>query len=547
MIVPPDVSYPGVYVVEVDSPSTTIHGVSTAVTAFVGRAARGPVGEPVVVSNFGEFQRWFGGLDGDATVAYAVRDFFEAGGSQAVMLRLFPGEGGAATLQVTQRAPWLGGEAGDALFGLTAASPGTWANTLRAWIDFEGLDDAVAARFAGAGLRAEHLFNLHLALDPSDGRPSEQETYRAVTLVGGTPQSIDAVLASGSLLARWPKGVAMRDATTGVVAHSDAGGAALQPGGAVTAATAGRDAAPLTVDDYVGDAAGGGFAALNGAADVNLICVPPDQRSGDTPAAVYAAAVDYALTRRAFVIIDAPARWERDAEAGDLAAIDPSSLGLTGPSARSAAVYFPRVRRPDPARGGAVDTFPVSGLVAGIYAQTDQTGGVWAAPAGLEATLPGDAALAVSLSDAANGILNAKGINCLRTFPASGPVVWGARTLAGADALGDDYRYVSVRRCALYIEESLRRGTQWAVFEPNDEPLWATLRRQVSEFLTALFQQGAFQGGSAKDAFFVKCDATTTTQADIDAGLVNLVVGLSPLKPAEFVVVYLEVRAGGAG
>lgn len=547
MIVPPTVSYPGAYVLEADGPSPPIPGVPTAVTAFVGRAARGPVGAPVVLTNFGQFQRWFGGLDGEATVAYAVRDFFDAGGEQAVMLRLFPGEGGAATLQVTRRAPWLGGDAGDVLFGLAAASPGTWANTLRAWIDFEGLDDAVAARFAGAGLRAEHLFNLHLALMGPDGRPSEQETYRGVTLVGGTPQSLDGVLANGSLLARWPEGEAMRDATTGVVARTGEDGAAVQPGGAITAATAGRDAGPLSVEDYVGGGAGGAFAALDHAVDVNLICVPPDQRGGDTPAAVYTAAVEYARTRRAFVIVDAPAQWDRDAEAGDLAALDPAALGVSGLPGRSAAVYVPRVRRPDPARGGAPDTFPVSGLIAGIYARNDASRGVWAAPAGMQATLPGDATLAVTLSDAANGELNIRGFNCLRTFPASGPVVWGSRTLAGADALGDDYAYVPVRRLALCIEESLQRGTQWAVFEANDETLWATFRRQVTEFLTALFQQGAFQGASARDAFLVQCDATTTTQADIDAGLVNLVIGFAPLKPTDFVILYLQMRAGQAG
>jgi phage tail sheath protein FI len=150
----------------------------------------------------------------------------------------------------------------------------------------------------------------------------------------------------------------------------------------------------------------------------------------------------------------------------------------------------------------------------------------------------------VNLNDAENGILNPLGINCLRFFPASGRVVWGARTLRGADQLADEYKYVPVRRLALYIEESLYRGTQLVVFEPNDEPLWAQIRLNVGAFMHNLFRQGAFQGQSPKDAYFVKCDKETTTQNDIDLGIVNIVVGFAPLKPAEFVVIQLQQIAG---
>ena len=150
----------------------------------------------------------------------------------------------------------------------------------------------------------------------------------------------------------------------------------------------------------------------------------------------------------------------------------------------------------------------------------------------------------MKLTDGENGTLNQLGINCLRTFPASGNIVWGGRTLRGADQMADEWKYIPVRRTAMFIEESLFRGTQWVVFEPNDEPLWAEIRLSIGAFMNGLFRQGAFQGKTPRDAYFVKCDGETTTQADIDLGIVNIVVGFAPLKPAEFVVIKLQQIAG---
>jgi Bacteriophage tail sheath protein len=156
----------------------------------------------------------------------------------------------------------------------------------------------------------------------------------------------------------------------------------------------------------------------------------------------------------------------------------------------------------------------------------------------------GAPALSVPLTDSENGQLNPLGLNCLRSFPLSGRVVWGARTLRGADRLADEWKYLPVRRTALYIEESLYRGTQWVVFEPNDEPLWAQIRLNVGAFMQGLFRQGAFQGTTPKEAYFVKCDKESTTQNDINSGVVNVVVGFAPLRPAEFVVITVQQLAG---
>ncbi len=182
--------------------------------------------------------------------------------------------------------------------------------------------------------------------------------------------------------------------------------------------------------------------------------------------------------------------------------------------------------------------------MAGIFSRTDAQRGVWKAPAGLEATLVGVPQLSVPLTDMENGELNPLGINCLRSMPAIGPVVWGSRTLQGDDRLASEWKYIPIRRLALYLEESLYRGTQWVVFEPNDESLWAQIRLNVGAFMHNLFRQGAFQGSTPREAYFVKCDKETTTQNDRNLGIVNIVVGFAPLKPAEFVIIKIQQIAG---
>jgi Bacteriophage tail sheath protein len=251
------------------------------------------------------------------------------------------------------------------------------------------------------------------------------------------------------------------------------------------------------------------------------------------------------VKRRAMLIVDPDLRW---AETQETAVSDTitgtSSLGLGGKEARNGAVYFPGVRKADPLRDYQLDTFVPCGIVAGVMARTDTDRGVWKAPAGLDAALNGIQGLQMNLDDLENGQLNQLGINCLRSFPVNGRLVWGARTMRGADQLADEYKYLPVRRTALFIEESLYRGTQWVVFEPNDEPLWAQIRLSIGAFMQNLFRQGAFQGRSPREAYLVKCDAETTTQNDINLGIVNILVGFAPLKPAEFVILKIQQLAG---
>jgi hypothetical protein len=274
----------------------------------------------------------------------------------------------------------------------------------------------------------------------------------------------------------------------------------------------------------------------------NILCIPATVNLPDTDAAqVSTNAIQLCTLRRSMYLIDVPqSDANRDTVQGVQHWLD-SNASLRS---RNAALYFPRVDIADPLNAFRLRPTAPSGTVAGLYARTDGSRGVWKAPAGTEATLSGVQKLEYKLTDGENGVLNPLAINCLRVFPIYGPVCWGARTLFGADQLADDYKYVPVRRLALFLEESLFRGTQWVVFEPNDEPLWSQIRLNVGAFMHNLFRQGAFQGSTPQDAYFVQCDKTTTTQNDINLGVVNIIVGFAPLKPAEFVVIQIQQIAG---
>ena len=274
----------------------------------------------------------------------------------------------------------------------------------------------------------------------------------------------------------------------------------------------------------------------------NILSIPATMNLPDAQAAqVVSDATSLCTQRRAMYLLDVP---QHDATRDTVPSIM-SWLDANGSlRSRNAALYFPRMDIADPLNSFRLRQVAPSGTVAGLWARIDGSRGVWKAPAGTEATLTGVQALEYKLTDPENGVLNPLAINCLRNFPIYGPVCWGARTLYGADQMADDYKYIPIRRLALFIEESLYRGTQWVVFEPNDTPLWAQIRLNVGAFMQTLFRQGAFQGSSPQDAYFVQCDDKTNPQVTIDQGIVNIVVGFAPLKPAEFVVIQIQQMAG---
>jgi phage tail sheath protein FI len=511
----PSLGAPGVYLTEAPSGNRTVTGVTTAVTAFVGRALRGPVDEPVTLTSLAQFEQVFGGLWRDSALGYAVRDFYLNGGGTALVVRL---AGGATSAELDVNG-----------LRLIASGPGSWANHLTARVTHPVARDAHEIAHAET-FGSDDLFHLEVR-DTRPGSTDAPEVFLNVTLVDG-PRRVDRVLTESRLVrvATMPEGI-------------------TRPGEGTYDTTTGQgdDGRDLALEDYLGgegtqfEADGLGLHALGRADLFNLLCLPPSRPNGDLPPGLWSAALALCAARRAFLLVDPPAGM-RPSRLPEWV----GGLGLSGEALRNAAVYLPRIRRADPLRDGAIGAFVPCGALAGVMARTDASRGVWKAPAGLDAGIVGATGLEQVTADGDSALLNPLGINCLRTFPQAGVVVWGARTLRGADTLADDYKYVPVRRFALYLEESLYRGTQWVVFEPNDEQLWSQIRTSLGSFMQDLFRQGAFQGRTPREAYFVACDAETTTQYDIDRGVVNVLVGFAPLKPAEFVVISVQQKTAGA-
>ena len=542
LVLAPTVRYPGVYVQELPSGQHVITPSPTSITAFIGRTLEGPVDAPLTILSFGDFQRLYGGLAFDYPLSYAVNDFFANGGSQAVIARLFePNLDGDDGCSLLKFAPRTYGEANEqVLLVLKAASPGLWGNRLTAKIDMTGITEVSAKSFSEYDLTEKDLFNLTISLEDSKGKVVKSERYLNLTVkttgkAASFPCRIDRVLADQSMLAR-------------IAALS----ASPPPNGAISRGVGGHDGTYLTPKTYLGSQAKKtGLYMLEHIPIFNLLSIPPDHRilpkvpkaEQDLDRVVRAEAARYCADRRAFYIVDPLEEWSELTEKGRVQDITPVQLGINGQNKdgieieRNAAVFFPRLWQEDILMDAKPALFSPSGAIAGIIAATDVSGGVWKAPAGTEAGLANILKLEVNLTDAQNELLNPLGVNCLRNFPVFGSVIWGSRTLRGADVMEDDYKYIPVRRLALFIEDSVIRGTEWAVFEPNDEALWASLRLSVETFLADLARQGAFYNYS------VACDATTTTAEDVAQGVVNIIILIAPVRPAEFITLHISQLA----
>ncbi len=396
---------PGVYIEEIPGGIRTIKGVSTSTTAFVGRALKGPPEKPVLIHNFVDFERTFGGLWEKSTMSFAVQQYFLNGGSEALIVC------------VKGSMPDTSPDSGD-----------------------EG------------DIRDEDLV------------PASPDTRK-------------------------------------------------------------------------------GIYALENAEIFNILCLPPLSSEKDLTPDTIARAASYCEKRRAMLLIDPPAE-AKDPDLIKEFLRDKLQVSLKSSGKKNAALFFPRIRMANSLKKNLLEDFAPCGAIAGVFARTDRSSGVWKAPAGIGAILYGVSELSYTLNDSENGELNRPGVNCLRTFPARGSVVWGARTLEGADTVTSEWKYIPVRRLALYIEESLFKGTEWVGFEPNSEPLWARIRLNIEAFMNNLFRQGAFPGKTPQEAYFVKCDLETTTPDEVSKGIVNIIVGFAPLRPAEFVILRIQQRAG---
>ena len=512
---PVNVSYPGVYIQELPVNVQTLTGVATSITAFIGRTLRGPVEEPVLVRSFTEFESDFGGLWRDSSLSYALEQFFQNSGTDALIVRV---HNGARPATVTLASDFI----------LVAANPGNWGEKLRVRVDHDThlTDD---------------LFNLSLR----DTGSGTTERFNNLSINPDSTRFVTHVLERQSTLVRVMTAPLLRPQAHGI---PPVGSDPLLDDASSTAfAATGGDGSAIT-DDHISAAklktANRGIWALEKADLFNLLCIPPltFEPSGDVNAQTRNAAADYCQQRRAIYIADPLVNWTHPADPSGTSGLGSATWGLA--RSANAALYFPRLRLPDPLQQNRLTDFAPCGAIAGIIAQTDRQRGVWKAPAGFDAVLSGVVELTINLGDNEIGQLNRMAVNCLRTLPPTRTVVWGARTLLGSEPSHSEWKYLPVRRFALFLEESLYRGTQWAVFEPNAETLWATIRRNIGAFMHDLFRQGAFQGSTPREAYFIKCDTTTTCQKDINQGFVNIMVGFAPLKPAEFVVINIRQVAG---
>ena len=508
----PTYAYPGVYIEEIPSQVRAIAGVSTSDTAFVDFFARGPMNTAVRLTSFGDFERVFGGLDRRSEASYGIQQYYRNGGRNAWVVRVAAGTPGKSTRTLQ------GGSPLQNTLRVDAANEGVWGDQLQVAVVQapNGRFNLVVREVRGSAPQLQIVAietHLNLTMNQTDARYAVSAVNQASALVTLADVGLgDAPTATAPLPNGTVPEAAFQPLTGGADGNSPDSNALLGSQSTKTGMYALERIEPFIF---------------------NILCIPAAAALTTGMTTVYEDAAKFCQDKRAFLIVDIPSTV---ATVDGMVSFMNTNSGLRD---RNAAIYFPRIDITDPLNENRPRNAGASGTMAGVYARIDSTRGVWKAPAGTEATLTG-AALAVTLTDAENGTLNPLGLNVLRNFPIFGNVSWGARTLDGADQQASEWKYIPVRRFALYIEESLFQGTKWAVFEPNGETLWGQLRLNIGAFMQNLFRQGAFKGTTPKEAYFVKVDAETTTQTDIDLGVVNIIVGFAPLKPAEFVVIKIQ-------
>jgi Bacteriophage tail sheath protein len=533
------VSYPGVYIEEIPSGVHTITGVATSVAAFVGWAAQGPTTQATLVQSWSDFERTFGGLDSRSNLGYAVSQFFGNGGQQAYIVRLVA-DGSNATTAAAPAAVVLNDSTNTAFLSVHASSAGLWGTHYGVVAKVSPFD---ATRFSLSVGYVPDLTNAaqysivesfpSLSVNPSDSRYVVNVINAESNYLTFTSTDIPPTFTI-------PAAVPAAFPTTLTMLVNGNDGTVLKPAPLYPADPSPPAAGVVTtfVNGIQASGGSGGVNLLTRVPIFNLLCVPGLSDTANT--ATIALLQTFCQNQRAFLIVDA----DQGATVSNYGTANGPNSSIIGSPAINSALYFPWVNAPDPLNQNRIRPYPPCGFIAGLYAATDSSRGVWKAPAGVDASLTGASGLTVTLTDAENGQLNPVAINCLRTFSAFGTIIWGARTLRGNDEAASEWKYVPVRRFALFLESSLYNGTQWVVFEPNAAPLWAQIRLSVGAFLQTLFRQGAFAGASAREAYFVKCDGQTTTQNDINNGVVNILVGFAPLLPAEFVVIQIQQMAG---
>jgi len=625
--------HPGVYLEEIPSGAKPIEGVATSITAFVGPAARGPVGEPVLIHSLQDYESTYGEiLDRSDVMGFAATAFYQNGGRDAYICRVAEASTTAAAFVD------LDGEATTDVLQVQASSTGKWGNdlffriikpsttdlaftlevgrmrtvggvlTFRAIETYQGLNldarspsyalntvnrQSLLVRLLSRGTLAGGAFNspandvFRKGIDAITGTqvvlainldglgikvvkinkpnlPGISATADAQALAAAIEAAVRAITPTtapyNGFNAEWDDTnqrflfKSSKSATASVAVSSTGQGGALamllkmdaasspswdglvpkQVSSPAVSLSQGVAEAPLDAD--YSNAFDGPLKKIR---DISVVVLPGEAATPGN-VRVKAAVVHCEEMRNRVVILDPPPGQELTS-AGVV-----QDLNLT--TSTYATLYYPRVKVSNPFYDADVDDpsaatvlVAPSAFAAGMWSRSDGRRGVWKSPAGVETGLLGVAGLEYQVGDGDQDQLNPLGINCLRAMPTYGPVIWGARTLAtNADP---EWRYISVRRTAIMIEQSVYNGIQWAVFESNDHRLWASLRANIGSFMDGLFRAGAFQGEKASDAYFVRCGlGDTMTQGDVDRGQVIAIVGFAPLKPAEFVIVRIQQK-----
>ncbi|HKT00632.1 MAG TPA: phage tail sheath subtilisin-like domain-containing protein [Rugosimonospora sp.] len=502
---------PGVYVEEVESGSRPIEGVGTAVAAFVGFAAQGPFNTPTLVSNWGQYTQVFGEFVEGCYLAHAVYGYFLNGGGNCYIVRV----GGSRN------------NGAKAVAGPQATIGGYRVATKELSGSNRGGDIAVEVtdHTPGEGQPpAEDKFNL---IVKRGGKVVE--TFDGVTTKRGKDNVVTAVRERSKLI------TIEEDAAAGPVTSPQRGSVSLRDVPAPPPVPR-----QIVTDDYVGDVAERtGVGGLEAIEEITMVAAP------DLMSAYQRSAVDLETVKAVQLAMIAHCELMGDR----MAILDPPPglspqqvkdwrVDLAGYDSKYATLYYPWVKVFDPA-SGTNQYVPPSGHMGGVWARNDSARGVHKAPA--NEVVRGAIAVETQLTRIEQELLNPIGVNCIRSFPGRGIRVWGARTLSSDPA----WRYLNVRRLFNYLEESILNGTQWVVFEPNDDALWARIRRTISSFLVMEWRKGALFGLTPDEAFYVKCDRETNPAESIDAGQVMCEIGVAPVKPAEFVIFRLAQMSGG--
>ena len=485
---------------------------ATSIAAFVGRALKGPVDEPVAVRSFSDYTRVFGGLWQPSTMSYAVEQFFENGGRCAIVVRVVNG-----ARPPTLTLPATGGKL--ILRGVGAGSR----EFLRASVDYDAIDASETDRFNLVVQRVRTAGSEQI---------EDQEIFRRLSITPGADRFVaDALLDSRLVRAQGSVPTERPLRTPAATAGAVIGYTPSNPDG--------DDGGPITDYDIIGSAQRGtGLFALHAAPDINLLCIPPLTREHDVGLSTLLVAGRFCRDRRALLIVDPPSSW-----ASSAAALD----GMRHWPFRSedAAMFYPRVVAFDRLRG-RFEMFAPCGVAAGMIARCDENWPVWAAAEGDDAILRHGMRPGWNVNNADRVRLVNAGINLLQSVRIAPKYAASPRTLASGSAAVSDWRYLSARRLALFIMTSIERGTRWMLFERNAEPTWTMARAQVEAFLDSLYAEGAFAGRSGEPSYFVVCDARVNNQESIRAGKINLAFGFAATKPGEYHAFVVTHQASGS-